>query len=83
MLQQRKYGMDTKLLEASARTGHAVVLVEHADIDTFLALRAQELVTGVLHVLPTGARYATVHGLTPDGRALLALKQCVRQRSRR
>ncbi|GAD21495.1 hypothetical protein [Acidovorax sp. MR-S7] len=54
--------MDTKLLEASARTGHAVVLVEHADIDTFLALRAQELVTGVLHVLPTGARYATVHG---------------------
>ncbi|WP_406624557.1 hypothetical protein [Acidovorax sp. SDU_ACID1] len=73
--------METKLLEATARTGHAVVVVERADIEAFLSLRAQKLIDGVLHILPTGARYATIHGLTPDGRALLAMRRCLRQRA--
>lgn len=74
--------METKLLEAAARTGHALVVIEQPDIDAFISLRAQKLIDGVLHILPTGAKYATIHGLTPDGRALLALNRCLRQRGR-
>jgi len=72
--------METKLLEAAARTGHAVVVIESVDIEAFLSLHSQNLIEGVLHILPAGARYATIHGLTPDGRALLALKRCLRRR---
>lgn len=72
--------MDMKLLEAAVRTGRAIVIIERPDIEAFLILRAAKLIEGVLHILPTGARYATIHGPTPDGRALLALKRCLQRR---
>lgn len=73
--------MDMKLLEAAARTGRAIVVIERPDIEAFLTLRAAKLIEGVLYIFPTGVRYATIHGPTPDGRALLALKRCLCQRS--
>jgi len=74
--------MDTQLLEAAARSAGVIVLLDSPRIDAFLELQRLELLTGVLHTLPSGARYATVHGPTPDGLAFLALLRCVRKHSR-
>jgi len=72
--------MDTKLLEMVAQERSAIVLLDRPDIDSFLCLKAEGLVDGALHILPGGERYATVHGLTPDGNAFLAIQRTFHQR---
>jgi len=73
--------MDIKLLEAVARTAEPAILRAPEDIAVFLDLLSRRLVTGAVQTQADGQRYAAVHGLTADGRALLALARCTQRRS--
>lgn len=75
--------MDTELLEIVAQETSAIVLLDPPKIDAFLDLKAEGLINGALHLLPGGKRYVTVHGLTPDGNALLAIKRSLQRRASR
>jgi len=72
--------MDTTLLEAIAQSKDAVILRDESDIRNFLALQAEHLVAGAIEVPEGGPRHAVVYGLTAEGRALLALQQCLNKR---
>lgn len=67
--------MDTRLLETVAASTASVILHGGEDINTFVSLLERNLVTGILHTPSAGRTYAEVHGLTPDGKALLALRK--------
>ena len=66
--------MDYAILERAAGSPDGLFLHNPAEIAVFHSLVEQGLIKGHVYRPRAQAPYAVVHCLTPDGRALLALR---------